>query len=212
MSTRFDFSRDAENNRTMRSKEKEENRTSARTRSNEVIILNDYDVYGCLNQMKFFVNPTDFDNFLIKAGEIELHMKCAIDDLRSTIKYGSKSYRLGKPSKAYKAFLKKRRAVDLELPVIYNCSIWNISTDKKYQLNYKLIGNEEVAVIGTVFNHDRLPDGRTIVSGNIGEAEKVTVSGIEVIKITTVEEVEYFVLEDEYTLNCETDEIFTEVI
>ncbi|MDO4282648.1 MAG: hypothetical protein Q4D02_03350 [Clostridia bacterium] len=177
-----------------------ERRPERRTRSaakNEVTVLNDYEVYGQIGEMKLFVDPMECSGFTIVAGETRLQMKEALEDLKE-FTYKGEQFRLGKPTRKYKEFLKGDHWIDVDVPVIFNGTILNISEMKRQPLVDRVLLNDKscgLVIAGNVFFHEEMEDNSQFVTGNILRARKMKVGGAEVLQVVTVDGANYILTE-----------------
>lgn len=202
MAKKFDMSRGAMTCKTNISKaktSKPEPKKADRKpqpKKDEVVVLNDYEVFAKVGPMKLFVDPEWYSKAVIKAGGYTVYLGKALESDEFTVQ--GKRFRLGRPSKAYKAFLKRDFYLDLEEPVVYDCSLFDLEKmQKRPMVDSTLLRDQShgLALIGKSFNHDSLPDGKTIVVGNIAKTVRVSKGGAEVLSVMTVDGVQYLVLD-----------------
>lgn len=165
-------------------------------KKDEVVVLNDYEVFAKVGPMKLFVDLEWYSKAVIKAGGYTIQLTRVLQSDEFTVQ--GKHFRLGRPSKAYKAFLKRDFYLDLEEPVVYDCSLFDLEKmQKRPMVDSTLLRDQShgLALIGKCFNHDSLPDGKTIVVGNIAKTVRVSKGGAEVLSVMTVDGVQYLVLD-----------------
>lgn len=165
-------------------------------KKDEVVVLNDYEVFAKVGPMKLFVDLEWYSKAVIKAGGYTIQLTRVLQSDEFTVQ--GKHFRLGRPSKAYKAFLKKDFYLDLEESVVYDCSLFDLEKmQKRPMVDSTLLRDQShgLALIGKSFNHDSLPDGKTIVVGNIAKTVRVSKGGAEVLSVMTVDGVQYLVLD-----------------
>lgn len=178
----------------------------------DIIVLNDFAAYGQIGEMEVFVDPRECGNFTIKAGEITFGVKNPLKKLDEVVAKGKK-YKLGKPKKEFKEFLKGNKWIDLEFPVIYDPTVLELSCLKRRPIVDNILLKDKsrsLVIIGKAFGHENLKDDSQIITGNLLKAEKVKIGGAEVIKIITVEGCAYILAEhssNEPTTRSEEEDI-----
>lgn len=183
-------------------------------KKDEVVVLNDYEVFAQVGPMKLFVDLEWYSKAVIKAGGYTIKLAKVLESNEFTVQ--GKRFRLGKPSKAYKAFLKGDSYLDLEERVVYDCSIFDLEKMQKRPLVDSALLRDQshgLALIGKCFNHDSLPDGKTIVVGNISKTIRVSKGGAEILSVMTVDGVQYLVLDkvsDDILGNVNKDCVFAD--
>lgn len=215
---KFDMSREnlrgtATKARTSKSEPKKVDR-KPQPKKDKVIVLNDFEVYAQVGPMKLFVDLEWYSKAVIKAGGYTIKLAKVLESNEFTVQ--GKRFRLGKPSKAYKAFLKGDSYLDLEESIIYDCSLFDLEKMQKRPLVDSALLRDQshgLALIGKCFNHDSLPDGKTIVVGNISKTVRVSKGGAEVLSVMTVDGVQYLVLDkvgDDILENVKKDCVFAD--
>lgn len=196
-------------------KVKEVKKQSTGRKNDDIIVLNDYAAYGKIGEMRVFVDPRECENFTIKAGDdITFTVKNPLKDLNEVVASKGRKYKLGKPNKEFKSFLKRDEWIDLEIPVIYSPTILDLSSLKRKPIVDNILlkdKSKSLVIIGNAFAHATLVDDAQIVTGNLLKAEKVNIGGAEVIKVTTVDGSEYILAEhslDEPTMISEEEDYF----
>lgn len=168
-------------------------------RQDEVIVLNDYEVYIKVGGMQIFVDPQFHSHFFVDSSEktLELWHSVSIEE-REFIFNRKKKFRFGKPSKEYKEFLKRGESIALELPIIYGAKLLELKGMSVEELVYTDFLRDRpacTALVGRCFNHRELPNGVPIVVGNIESTTIEVVCGVEVIVVKTIDGVEYILLD-----------------
>lgn len=220
MARKFDMSRGAmtgKNNTSKAKATKPEPKKADRKpqpKKDDVVVLNDYEVFAKVGPMKLFVDLEWYSKAVIKAGGYTIQLTRVLQSDEFTVQ--GKRFRLGRPSKAYKAFLKRDFYLDMEEQVIYDCSLFDLEKmQKRPMVDSTLLLDQShgLALIGKCFNHDSLPDGKTIVVGNIANTIRVSKGGAEVLSVMTVDGVQYLVLDkvgDDIIGNVKKDCVFAD--
>lgn len=207
---KFDMSRE-----TMTTKKATKSKAVERkTKKDEVIVLNDYEVFAKVGPMELFVDLEWYSKAIIRTEDYTIQLAKVLLSDEFTIK--GNHFRLGKPSKAYKAFLKGDTYLDLKEQVIYDCSIFDLDKmDKRPLVDSTLLRDQShgLALIGKCFNHEELPDGKTIVVGNIAKTIRISKGGAEVLSVMTVDGIQYLMLDkvnDDILGNVAKDCVFAD--